>query len=52
MNIYVGNLSYTMTQEDLINEKVEENPDFHLVDLKTNNSSNIHIEIDQKSDPL
>ena len=36
----------------LINEKLEENPEFYLVDLKINSASKIYIEIDHVSDPI
>lgn len=36
----------------LINEKLDENPEFYLVDLKINNASKIYIEIDHKTDPI
>ena len=45
-----------MIQKDtvlaLINEKLEENPEFYLVDLKISNSSKIYIEIDHKTEPI
>ena len=37
---------------ELINEKLEENPEFYLVDLKINNANKIYIEIDHKTDPI
>lgn len=36
----------------LINEKLEENQEFYLVDLKINNANKIYIEIDHKTDPI
>lgn len=37
---------------ELINEKLEENTEFYLVDLKINNANKIYIEIDHKTDPI
>ncbi|MEN8927778.1 MAG: ribosome assembly cofactor RimP [Flavobacteriales bacterium] len=37
---------------ELINEKLEENPEFYLVDLKINNANKIYIEIDHKQNPI
>ncbi len=37
---------------ELINEKLEENPEFYLVDLKISSASKIYIEIDHKTDPI
>ncbi|MGB1040992.1 MAG: ribosome assembly cofactor RimP [Flavobacteriales bacterium] len=37
---------------ELINEKLEENPDFYLVDLKINNANKIYVEIDHNRDPI
>ena len=37
---------------ELINEKLEENPEFYLVDLKINNANKIYIEIDHKLNPI
>ena len=36
----------------LINEKLDENPEFYLVDLKINTASRIYVEIDHKTDPI
>ena len=36
----------------LINEKLDENPEFYLVDLKINTASKIYVEIDHKTDPI
>ena len=36
----------------LINEKLDENPEFYLVDLKINTTSKIYVEIDHKTDPI
>lgn len=36
----------------LINEKLEENAQFYLVDLKISGSNKIYIEIDHKTDPI
>jgi len=37
---------------ELINEKLEENSDFYLVDLKINNANKIYVEIDHNSDSI
>lgn len=37
---------------ELINEKLDENPEFYLVDLKINNANRIYIEIDHKQNPI
>lgn len=37
---------------NLINEKLEESPEFYLVDLKINAASKIYIEIDHKTEPI
>jgi len=37
---------------ELINEKLDENPEFYLVDLKINNANKIYIEIDHKQNPI
>lgn len=37
---------------ELINEKLDENPEFYLVDLKINNANKIYIEIDHKKNPI
>ena len=37
---------------ELINEKLDENPDFYLVDLKVNNANKIYVEIDHNTDPV
>ncbi len=37
---------------ELINEKLDESPEFYLVDLKINNANKIYIEIDHKTDPI
>ena len=37
---------------ELINEKLEENSEFYLVDLKINNANKIYIEIDHKQNPI
>lgn len=40
------------TVKALIDEKLEENENFYLVDLKINTANKIYIEIDHKTDPI
>ena len=40
------------TIKALINEKLEENNDFYLVDLKVNTANKIYVEIDHKMNPI
>ncbi len=40
------------TVQALVNEKLEENESFYLVDLKISSANKIYIEIDHKTDPI